>query len=169
MGFLEEKNAALLYKWRFNVERNSLWRRALCDKYKLEEFNLLHENSSANERVSSLWKDIMLVGEGHKYEDIVGSSSWFWVVGYGSKINKVLEGDVWCGNNSLKESFPRLYAVSKAQNATIRELRREGHEQLGWDLKLRRSLFVWEQEEFQKMLAILQDVPLGGNIPDKLL
>lgn len=94
LGSLEEKNAALLYKWRwrFNVERNSLWRRALCDKYKLEEFNLLHENSSANERMSSLWKDIMLVGEGHKYEDIVGSSSWFWVVGYGSKINKVLEG-----------------------------------------------------------------------------
>lgn len=77
--------------------------------------------------------------------------------------------DVWCGNNSLKESFTRLYAVSKGQNATIRELRREGHEQLGWDLKLRRFLFVWEQEEFQKMLAILQDVPLGGNIPDKLL
>lgn len=53
--------------------------------------------------------------------------------------------DVWLGNVSLKEMFPRLYNVSENKEMVIEELGVWETESWKWVLSWRRGFFGWEE------------------------
>lgn len=63
-GPLEDKNDALLGKWwwRFNTEKNALWKAIVCANYNWDLAGPLHESNRIGRATSKIWKDIMPVG-----------------------------------------------------------------------------------------------------------
>lgn len=73
---------------------------------------------------------------------------------------------IWLGNTTLKEEFPRLFSLSLQKEAKINEF------QLGngtWNLLFRRSLYDWEMEEVEVLMQRLQGIVLKQNINDILI
>lgn len=117
VGNLYHRNLALLFKWlwRFFSEKESLWKSVIQCKYKYS--NLLEITELQIPKSGGPWRNICasilnnleakklaLTGIRKKIEN--GRSSFFW-------------HDQWVGDSPLKTVFPRLYAISAQQNATI--------------------------------------------------
>jgi len=55
--------------------------------------------------------------------------------------------DVWVSQDTLDESFPRLFQILVQQLASVGSLVSLINRLLVWDLRWRQSLFAWEYNE----------------------
>lgn len=106
------QNAALLCKWwwRYGVEKDSLWVKAINGKYGVSGSKWLPSQISNTARFSKVWSDICDVSrEGSNFEMIIAESFWIKV---GSGMNTSFWEDTWLGNQpktfSLIRKTPRL-------------------------------------------------------------
>jgi len=69
---------------------------------------------------------------------------------------------------SLKETFPRLYTLSKCKETTITEAESLQNNVWNWELEWRRTLFQWELEQIQMLVDNLSTNILRIDKEDKL-
>jgi len=143
-------NSALLAKWRWRltVEEKGRWKDLLVSKY-----------GSNSEVVPSpvklqswWWRDLQKVcGEGE-------GDGWFhkevgWKIGCGDKVR--FWEDVWSGNSSFKDLYPRLYSVSLNQGQKVSEVGEWDGVDWRWCLRWRRARFEWESKLEEEMISHL--------------
>jgi hypothetical protein len=63
--------------------------------------------------------------------------------------------DVWVTNQSLQNTFPRLFGMSVQQDAVVSEMGGWTDGVWNWNLLWRRNLFVWEEELFQQLFQVI--------------
>jgi hypothetical protein len=71
------------------------------------------------------------------------------------------------GGETLHTRFPRLFELSVDKNISIADKWRSGWGVGAREWSWRRSLFAWEEELSLKCCAILDNIPLQINVPDK--
>lgn len=157
-------NECLILKWwwRFGVERNSLWRKVICSKYKLDVISWL-PSSAPNRALSILWKDIVFVGQ--RDENLF---RLFWSnvkisVGNGRSIR--FWHDVWVGDAALHSVFPRIFNVCSQKQVIVGDVVQGRGSYVNISLELRRGMYDWEQEEWSNLITLLNSVVLH---PDKV-
>ncbi|RVW49974.1 hypothetical protein CK203_091801 [Vitis vinifera] len=65
-------------------------------------------------------------------------------------------GDKWCGNNSLCDSFPSLYALAYSKDAWVADCRDPWGEEGEWNLWFSRPFNDWEVKAVERFLLTLQ-------------
>ena len=110
----------------------------------------------------SLWKLVISRKFG---EEGGGWNSYEVREGYGVGFWK----DIWCGNNSLREAFPSLFALVDSKDAWVADcwdsLRQEG----GWNPHFFISFNDWEVEAVERLLSTLQGKSLATSLGDRVV
>ncbi|GLT57088.1 hypothetical protein SLA2020_300870 [Shorea laevis] len=162
---LESFNKALLGKWKWRIlrEKKALWRKVIFELYGSVR-KRGWEGCIQNEKGSVWWKELWKL-------ERVDSINMEWI--RDGFIRKVGEGketlfweEVWIGNVSLREKFPRLYSLATNKQATIAEVGRSRECEGKWGWEWRRTLFVWESTLLQELEEILSQVHLQQGRED---
>jgi hypothetical protein len=69
----------------------------------------------------------------------------------------------WIGMVPLCVMFPRLFSLSTSKEAMIVELASVEDEHITWNFGWRRTLFTWEEELVNNLLALLEEVTLSNR------
>lgn len=167
---LQVHNAALLCKWwwRFGVEKEALWVKAINGKYGLDVSKWLPTvsgNQSAGNRVSMIWGDICSIGTNGSGLERVINSGFRIKIGDGNDTS--FWNDIWVGQAELKSVFPRLYSISTQQSTKVGEIFNGA--MLNWQLSFRKQLFLYESNQLELLLQMLNEVTFYDNRKDKLM
>lgn len=151
---IKEMNDALLLKWwwRFGSEKGALWRKIICAKYKMNS-NLWLPSMDINRHVSVFWKDIIQIESKKpsvfsKFKDNISLS-----IGDGKSIR--FWTDEWVDGKKLSNLFPGIFRVIINTEESIAEVWQRKEEQFNWEFDFRRNLFIWEAEELESMVNLL--------------
>lgn len=160
---IREMNDALLIKWwwRFGSEKNALWRKIICSKYKMNPNSWL-PNMEINRNVSMVWKDIMQIQNRNplvfsKFIDNIrisignGEDTQFW-------------NDPWVNGKALCYLYPRIFSIIVNKNESVAEVYQRKEELLSWQFQFRRSIFIWENEELDRMLLLLDGLHINIQV-----
>ncbi|KAA0056839.1 LINE-1 retrotransposable element ORF2 protein [Cucumis melo var. makuwa] len=138
---VKDTNQALLCKWlwRYHNESNSLWKKCIDAKYTKNhqgDIPVVGRNSSANSPWNAIkkWKDW--------YESKIS-----WMANDGSSLS--FWHSKWHNNIPLSLQFPRLYALSNMQSATVKEIWDQGSDD--WNMEPRRPLNEREQQTWDSI------------------
>ena len=141
VGSLDAFNLGLLYKWkwRFFNEPSVLWVQLVKSLY--GDGGGFHEVRSTNG--CGVWSKI--VGSINRLHDqhVVAASSMSRVLGDGQFIS--FWNDVWCGTDSLKSLFPRLFALSICPAGTVAGFVDQGRWVFHWRRPLRGGGGGWSR------------------------
>ena len=77
--------------------------------------------------------------------------------------------DKWCGNNTLCDSFPSLYALADSKDAWVTDCWDSLGEEGGWNPYFCRSFNDWEVEAVERFLSTLQGERLVIDLEDRVL
>lgn len=126
--------------WRYNIERDALWRRLIDAKYgsPLQPLNSLFKKSKGSWTYIAQMKDLM-------HDNIIH------VIGNGE--NTSFWSGLWAGSTPFKIAFPRLFALSGQKEASIADCWNYAYQ--AWDLGLRQHLNEAEIDEWTIMSTIL--------------
>ncbi|KAK2651636.1 hypothetical protein Ddye_011492 [Dipteronia dyeriana] len=104
--------------------------------------------------VGSLFVDgtttMRIIGEGFKKAVGNGSRTQFW-------------NDRWIGEMPLKRAFPRIFALASKKEGTVSEFGRWDTDEWIWDVQLRRRIFGWETEQWNRFEGVLGNASLIFN------
>ena len=159
IGNIEHRNKALLFKWvwRFGLEITSYGRRIICSKYLMDPdspwWSTTHSSNCSHFMksiytlltVESIFKSLIDEGLGLSPGD--GSLIKFWQ-------------DSWLFNESLCSLFPRIFALSVNKFGTISDYGSWSGSSWFWSFPLRRGLFGWEIEQWNKFRLHTDQVSL---------
>lgn len=161
------KNVALVFKWwwRFSMEGNFLWKKAICSIHRLpHEIPLMQQQNNIYN--GSIWSSIRSVDKwGKKFKSIT-NQGWWMRIGDGRK-NKFWM-DKWIGDGCLKDKFPRLFLVSSQKYEPIANLGVWDGIHWHWNLTWRRYLFQWEIQQLEELLNMVQQVNLSNTTQHKI-
>ncbi|KAJ9686999.1 hypothetical protein PVL29_015736 [Vitis rotundifolia] len=148
-------NKALLGKWiwRFAYEKDFFWKKVIEVKYDQEGFGW-RTNEARGIYGVGVWKEILK------------EASWCWdniefKVGRGTKVKFWI--DHWCGNATLSQIFPQIYAMAALRNATVYEVWDSSLGQDGWNLRLSRDFNDWELDLIRELLLLLRDFKISSE------
>ncbi|KAL4285443.1 hypothetical protein GQ457_16G011680 [Hibiscus cannabinus] len=151
---LDLLNRALLDKWfcRYGNESASLWRRVIASKISRSESALLPV-PGCGRNTSWIWKGIL---KSACCEDSFGLCFRANLsVQVGDGIHILFWDDVWLGNSSLKDQFPRFYALSCNKSGKVADFGRKIGARWVWHIPLRRGLFDRELPYWQEFMSRL--------------
>lgn len=60
---------------------------------------------------------------------------------------------VWCGDVSLRNSFPSIYSLACDKEASVSNYLQVSDGATIWDIRLQRDICDWEEEELLSLLA----------------
>ncbi|KAK2420573.1 hypothetical protein QL285_031284 [Trifolium repens] len=146
-------NISLLTKWRWKLlscER-ALWKDVVIAKYGPDIIGVGSLGSTQIHRdASTWWRDICSLDKNNNWfvevvEKCVGNGNLtsFW-------------RDVWVGNQSLQDRFPRLFSISNQQRDVISSMGVRIGSGWSWTLTWRREFFVWEVPIYREFLDCIQ-------------
>jgi hypothetical protein len=145
------------WRWRLLSGDNSLWKEVIKGKYGGTVIGKVDIGEECKPWFSSTWwRDICSIG-------INRDQNWFAngvVKKMGNGVHTNFWEDVWIGNMSLREQFPRLFSISVQQEASVVSV---WNQDSGWNLNWRRGLFVWELNLLNEMLVIINSAVLTGE------
>jgi hypothetical protein len=158
-------NESLLAKWKWKLlsRDDELWKDVVVAKYGLDVLGKKRLGEIDITTKGSLWwKDICLLDK---------DSGWF-INAIGKKIGNgnstSFWDEVWVGDQPLRQRFPRLFGISLQRDEVIGRMGRKVDERWHWEFRWRRNLFVWEEEQFNEFLEVINPFsPLG--VEDKWL
>ncbi|GKV48490.1 hypothetical protein SLEP1_g55300 [Rubroshorea leprosula] len=117
---LHRRNWALLGKWwyRLGDGKEGLWKRVVKEKYYGggQEGNITDVEKI---RVSKIWGDILSIGGKSNTLKNMLVKGFKWEVGDGSRVG--FWRQIWVGNNSLRDSFPRLFQLASNKECMVQE------------------------------------------------
>ncbi|GAU42409.1 hypothetical protein TSUD_324640 [Trifolium subterraneum] len=146
-------NISLLAKWRWNLlsSNSEVWKDVVVAKYGQQiigKGNL--GESDASRLASKWWTDVCNLDTGSNwFSDAVekrvgdGNLTKFW-------------SDIWIGNQSLQQRFPRIYSVSNQKGNTIASMGRWDGNEWRWEFIWRRNFFGWEEPYKTELMEVLQ-------------
>ncbi|PNX79781.1 ribonuclease H, partial [Trifolium pratense] len=153
-------NISLLSKWRWRLlkDDHSLWKDVIREKYGNAVIGKVDLGEECKPWFSSSWwRDICSIGTNldHNWfsEHVVrkmgnGEQTSFWE-------------DIWVGEVSLRDHFPRLFSISMQKEASVASLRNL-NDAVVWNFIWRRRLFVWEVTLLDELLLILNPITLSS-------
>jgi hypothetical protein len=146
-------NISLLAKWRWKLLScdRTLWKDAIIAKYGSEIVGVGNLGASQIHRDASIWwRDICSLDKNNNwFAEVVekrvgnGNLTSFW-------------GDVWVGNQSLQNYFPRIFSISNQQRATISSMGEWVGGGWRWVLSWRREFFDWEVPIYREFMDHIQ-------------
>ncbi|GMJ07534.1 hypothetical protein HRI_004422600 [Hibiscus trionum] len=158
------KNRAMLNKWvwRYGCERSSLWRKIVDAKYGMDSSRLI-PSATIGKRTSRIWKDITkpLSNVNDKF-----TKSIRLITGDGTSID--FWNDYWTDFNSLREAFPRIYAVAIKKDGKVADFGKRGTDGWCWNIELRRRFFDWEVEVWNEFLITINKAVCSPNLEDRI-
>ncbi|GKV04880.1 hypothetical protein SLEP1_g16977 [Rubroshorea leprosula] len=152
---LRKFNLALLGKWwgRLASGEESLFYKTIQHKYGCLEGRWREWVQADDQRGSLWWRNLCRI-------DVMDPNSRGWLTG-GFKL-KLGDGqsvnfwkDVWTGDQSLANRFPRLYLASTDKDMRISQMGCWREDSWQWTLNWRRSLHEWEKENLTEMLGLI--------------
>ncbi|XP_028098761.1 uncharacterized protein LOC114298400 [Camellia sinensis] len=156
---ISDMNANFLLKWwwRYGVEDDALWKSIVCSMYGKKGKGWWPARR-VESRVSPIWQGIakdnpLMVEfylENAKVSTRNGERIKFWI-------------DKWCNNRVLKEEFPRLFQLSVDKKASVMQYRQQRAGSGQWNLRFRRQLRAWEEEEVSRLRDWLNDGPVEND------
>ncbi|GAU37423.1 hypothetical protein TSUD_395420 [Trifolium subterraneum] len=146
-------NISLLAKWRWKLlpPDSDVWKEVVVARYGqgiLGKGNL--GVSIVHRLASSWWKGICNLDKDTNWfseavEKKVGDRNFtnFWT-------------DIWVGNQSLQQRFPRIYGNSNQKESTIAGVGRRDENMWRWVFNWRRNFFAWEEPIKTEFLELIQ-------------
>lgn len=169
LGFLGWRNRALLLKWlwRFGNEKQALWRRVICVKYKRNDrCMILHTQTEGITRLSPILQDILKV----VMEDTLIAKAFrdacFCGLGTGQHIR--FWRDPWVDLTPLHIQFPRLFALAEDKNALVCSNGAFANGTWSWNIAFRRQFFGWETDVLAAMYGSINRV-IPSREEDRLI
>ncbi|OMO58103.1 hypothetical protein CCACVL1_25585 [Corchorus capsularis] len=165
---LHVRNRALLNKWlwRFADDRQALSRQLIVDKYGLDSRDLFPKIDCPS-RYSKLWLGIL--------KPLIGNDSFASTLKSGIQLcfgdgnNIKFWTDVWISKSSLKEAFPRIYALATNKEGRVCDYGTWGESGWEWRIELRRPLLDWEKDLWKSLMSILDGFTPSYRLKDKLI
>ncbi|KAL7193753.1 hypothetical protein ACSBR2_025387 [Camellia fascicularis] len=71
--------------------------------------------------------------------------------------------DTWLNNRGLQVQFPRLFILSTEKEETFEQISAKKSNLRVWQLSFRRQLLVWEAEELQRLMGLLETFPMASS------
>uniref|UniRef100_A0A2N9IUG7 RRM domain-containing protein n=1 Tax=Fagus sylvatica TaxID=28930 RepID=A0A2N9IUG7_FAGSY len=136
----------------FGTERDLLWRKVTEAKYGCARDGWCSNQVNSPYGVS-LWKTISKGWDSFK-------RFISFEIGDGSKVS--YWHDVWCGDRSLKEMYPDLFAISCSPDSMVADLMRRHNDVLHWDLTFIWYIQDWESDSLLALLELLYANPIIG-------
>ncbi|GKV49617.1 hypothetical protein SLEP1_g56358 [Rubroshorea leprosula] len=160
---LQRKNWAMIGKWWYRLGDGveSLWKRVVREKYYggREEVDI---TSIECLRVSKLWRDIIRIGGlSLKLRNmlVVGFK---WEVGEGNRVE--FWSNRWVGDKSLRDRFPRLFALSVKKEGKVSEMGTWEEGRWRWRVEWRRGTIGREKDEEELLEKVLEGVKLKEGL-----
>ncbi|GKV32445.1 hypothetical protein SLEP1_g41054 [Rubroshorea leprosula] len=112
---------------------DGLWKRVLWEKYYggRKEADV---TSVVTWNMSGVWKDIVGLGRGSEQLEAMLGKGFKWKVGNGSCVD--FWHDKWVGDKSLRNLFPRLYALANIREGLLKDMGFWSAETWIWDCRL---------------------------------
>lgn len=110
LGDIIIQNMALLFKWWwcFSLEDATIWKRVICSCHNLETNRPTIQQKIRNG--GGLWGTIFDIWKMDKDGEVLTAAGICTKVGDG--INIWFKEDIWIGETTLMEKFPKLYSIS---------------------------------------------------------
>ncbi|KAI8543503.1 hypothetical protein RHMOL_Rhmol08G0223300 [Rhododendron molle] len=161
-----QQNLALLSRWwwRFNKDKNSLWVKVIRGKYYVSLEAWLPYLPRAG-HVTNIWRDICSLGDPHSSFGSILIEGLRIQVNYGKDTS--FWNDIWLGDRTLKEAFPRLFLVSSQKEDMVSTVKGDAGDE-HWNLSFRKTLRVRENQLLDDLLQRLQSVILDQSKEDVL-
>ena len=158
---LYKLNKALLDKWnwRFDNERNSLWRKTISRKFG-ERWGGWCSGENMGFFRTCLWKEIR-----KDWEILYGNTRF--LIGDGCRVR--FWKDIWCEEEALCMSFPTLFNLDVHKDALVRDVWDYSRVGGGWIPCFIRSLNDWEMREAENFLHMIQPWKGIPSREDKLI
>jgi hypothetical protein len=153
-------NQALLGKWLWRCahEGEAWWRSVLVAKYGSTWGGWRFCDITEAHGVG-LWKFICMGWRNFKrhfrFDPGDGSKISFWE-------------DVWCGETSLKDSFPGLFSIASLKEASIADNVERSNDVVQWNIVFTRLIHDWEVEVLASFYSRLYSFKFRGHLEDKL-
>ncbi|XP_019418431.1 PREDICTED: uncharacterized protein LOC109329217 [Lupinus angustifolius] len=111
---LSQFNDALLgkWKWRILVDSDALWVKVIDSKYGTN--GVFNSSPSA----SRWWRDLVKIGTNDDGPDWMEANLWKEI---GDGFHTCFWKDIWFGNQTLKDIFPRLFLLALDKDALVAE------------------------------------------------
>ncbi|GKV01589.1 hypothetical protein SLEP1_g14135 [Rubroshorea leprosula] len=161
---LRKFNLALLGKWwsRLAEGEEGLLYKVIRGKYGSGGGNWMNWIEERNQKGSLWWRDVCRLDcsctnsvgwllDGFKLKLGEGNSVKFWE-------------DVWIGDESLANKFPRLFLNSLDREKSIAQMGFWSNGSWSWSLEWRRPNFSWEEHSMAELRRMLQTIqPIKGQ------
>ncbi|GKV24765.1 hypothetical protein SLEP1_g34334 [Rubroshorea leprosula] len=162
---LRRRNWALLGKWwyRLGDGREGLWKRVVKEKFYegKQEVGMIDVVSL---RVLQIWGDIIRIGgKSEKLKNML-RHGFRWEVGEGCRV--CFWRDIWVGNKSLRDLFPRLFQLAINKEGTVKENGLWEGERWKWGIEWRRERMGCEKDEEQGLGVVLASIKLRKGMAD---
>ncbi|XP_057426328.1 uncharacterized protein LOC130719736 [Lotus japonicus] len=169
VGFLTWKNRALLLKWawRYGIERQSLWRKVITEKYGLDSRSMMLHSAMIEGRN---WSPQLLDIINLLMEDSIlakGLTEGLFC-GVGDGKNTSFWADPWADFEPLNTKFPRIFALCENKTAMVADMGLFVQGKWIWDVPFRRQFFNWEVEIFQSFNSVINSCFPSVDSPDIL-
>ncbi|GKV11786.1 hypothetical protein SLEP1_g23006 [Rubroshorea leprosula] len=141
----------------------SLWKRVVREKYYggRREVDI---TSVERFKVSKIWRDIIRIGGLSRNLRNMLVEGFKWEVGKGNKVG--FWSERWMGVKSLRDLFPRLFALSVKKEGKVSEMGYWEERKWSWRLEWRRGTLGREKDEEEMLEKMLEGVNLKEGAGD---
>lgn len=166
---IEVRNEALLCKWgwHFGKEVNALWIRVLMGKYGASNVNGWSLGEEVDKSGSQVLKAWWRLCQGRSEVGDFFRSRLRLLVGKGNRT--FLWEDLWLGDKTLKERFPRLFRAARIKMALVKEVFRVSSSGVSWHFDFRRELRGFEEDSLNELKAQLGVFSMDLESDDELV
>ncbi|GAU10885.1 hypothetical protein TSUD_425050, partial [Trifolium subterraneum] len=146
-------NTSLLAKWRWKIlshEEEEVWKQIVKARYGSDVIgNRCLGAADIPRSTSNWWRDIC---------NLEGESSWF-SSAVGKKVGRgdstSFWNEIWIGDQSLRQRFPRLFGISLQKQEVIQNLGSLTEGRWQWELLWRRDRFQWEEDQYREFVDVI--------------
>jgi hypothetical protein len=138
---LQYVNLSLLAKWRWRLllDEEEVWKNVITAKYYGEGVLGSGSLDASGNMCSPWWMDICNLDKGVGWFNQLAVKQ----LGRGNSIK--FWKDVWVGDQTLEQRFPRLFSISSQQEEMVMGMGSWINGVWRWRLLWRRTFFVWEE------------------------
>ncbi|KAE8696464.1 hypothetical protein F3Y22_tig00110670pilonHSYRG00065 [Hibiscus syriacus] len=164
---LGAKNKALLAKWgwRFANEKDALWRSVISFKYGSDKLPWMVSTDKIKE-ASIIWRGIINNLRSEELSKWMSFDSFRWQVGDGKTV--WFWEDVWLGEKSFMNRFPRIYRSVSRKFRTVFEVLRES-EWRDSSVLFVRQLLDRERSIFNVIKGEIGEAQIKPDVADRII